>query len=62
VNKKKQKNFDPSSFGYHGLVSFIPSGLAARAADQETPNIQSFFASFCSQKEDSSFDFMFLNA
>jgi hypothetical protein len=27
VNKKKQKNFDPSSFGYHGLVSFIPSGL-----------------------------------
>jgi hypothetical protein len=44
VNKKKQKNFDPLSFGR--------PGLAARVTDQETTSIQSFFASFCSQKEE----------
>jgi hypothetical protein len=56
--QKEAKNFDPLSFGYLGLVSFIRSGLAARVTDQETTSGQSFFASFCSQKEDSSFVFI----
>jgi hypothetical protein len=51
VNKKKQKNFDPLFVGYSGIVSFIPAGFAVRAAGRETSMDQSFFGSFCSQKE-----------
>jgi hypothetical protein len=52
VNKKKQKNFDPLFVGCHGLAGFILADFAARAAGRETPSVQSFFASFCSQKEE----------
>jgi hypothetical protein len=51
VNKKKQKNFGPLSFGLCRRALFI---LAGGERDRETSSVQSFFASFCSQKEDSS--------
>jgi hypothetical protein len=54
VNKKKQKNFDPLSFGYSGLVSFIPASFAAKVTDQETSSVQSFLLLFVHKKKNPS--------
>jgi hypothetical protein len=49
VNKKNQKNFE--QFECPRFISFIQPGFAARVAGRQPSMDQSFFGSFCSQKE-----------